>query len=144
MTPAGLTEFIAHLSVCRGHTEGSPAEGHVLPRFSPCKQQQQHSNDDNAEVSTTNVRQRNTTCHRFTVGHAGRVRVLCVCLPITDAQPKSGTPPGAASLLSGRRAGLREGRWQKPRWWRESQEGERWGMRPSRQPQGHLQGDLNT
>lgn len=127
MTPAGLTEFIAHLSVCRGHTEGSPAEGHVLPRFSPCKQQQQHSNDDNAEVSTTNVRQRNTTCHRFTVGHAGRVRVLRVCLPITDAQPKSGTPPGAASLLSGRRAGLREGRWQKPRWWRREPGGREMG-----------------
>lgn len=39
-TPAGLTEFIAHLSVCRGHTEGSPAEGHVLPQLSSCKQQQ--------------------------------------------------------------------------------------------------------
>ena len=121
-TPAGLTEFIAHLSVCRGRMEGSPAEGRVLPQFSSCKKKSKNK----AELSTTNIRQLNTICHRYT---AGGVRILCVFVFRSQTHSLSVVP-----RLERRRCCLGGGQGHGRAGGKnldgggESQEGERWGM----------------
>lgn len=95
-------------------------------------------NKNNAEISTTNIRQLNTICHRYTVGG---VRILCVY--VFGSQTHS---LRVVRRLERHRCCLGGGQGHGRAGGKnldgggESQEGERWGWgtRPSRQPQGHL------